>query len=135
MHHHPWNEERATNLSILTVSRPGGSSCSSKSKMVCSSTSLSKFGNISCAPSLEHGPVGGLSVRCRLLGAVGTSTRADACIFSSEPQLYGHVERLKHDPRHAQNGIFFRRNPESVVDYVMPDCPSFWLIPTTMPGI
>ena len=31
-----------------------------------SSTSLSKFGNISCAPSLEHGHVAGLGVRCRL---------------------------------------------------------------------
>ena len=60
---------------------------SSKSKMVCSSTPLSKFGDISCAPSLEHGHVAGLAVRCRLQGAVGTSTRADACAFSSEPQL------------------------------------------------
>ena len=37
---------------------------------------------------------------------------------------HGHAERLKHDPRHAlqrKNGKFVRRNPEFVVDYVMPE--------------
>ena len=45
-------------------------------------------GNISCArlveePVIDHK----ITVFLRLLGAVGTSTRADACAFSGEPQL------------------------------------------------
>ena len=69
-------------------SSSSGASSSSKSKMVCTLTSLSKFGNISCArlveePVLDHK----ITVFLRLMGAVGASTRADACAFSGEPQL------------------------------------------------
>ena len=81
--------------SVLTAAPPPPSS----SKMVCSSTSFSKFGNISCAPSLEH--VAGLSVLCRLLGAVGTSTVLTPVPSQANHSSHGHIERLKCDPRHA----------------------------------
>ena len=82
---HPASRHVSTPTSRGRFCSYGCSSSPSSSKMVCSSTSFNKFGNIFCAPSLEH--VAGLSVLCRLLGAVGTSTRADGCAFSGEPQV------------------------------------------------
>ena len=108
------------------------SSSSSKSKMVCLSTSLGKFSNsLARHASLEHGHVAGLAIRCRLLGGVGTSTLLRR---TTAPTGTLNVSNMIRVMRSGKT-VFWICNPESVEEYVMPDFPSYWSIPTIVPGI